>query len=235
MPPKSRKSKDTITNWYEKVPEDLLPKYHNPQYEKHGLDIPFRMVVCAASGGGKTNLTLEILHRMKGTFNLVVLCCKNPDEPLYAYLQSKLDPDNLHVFPDGKIPTIKEYEDEEGQSLIIFDDMVVETKQTQMKEWFIRGRKCGKGGFSCMYLTQSFFGVPKVIRLQCNYLVLKKLHDTRDLNMILKTFSLGLTCEELMALYRYCTEACDLFLLVDIDKAEKQRYRKGFLENINIP
>lgn len=237
MPKNSTKASKTnaINNWYDKVPEDLLPKYSNPNFDEHRINVPFRAVLCAASGGGKTNLALEILHRMKGTFNLVVLCCKDPSEPLYAYLQTKLPPENLHVYADGKVPAIKEYEDEEGQSLIIFDDLVIEPKQTMMKEWFIRGRKVGKGGFSMMYLTQSFFGVPKAIRLQCNLLILKKLTDTRDLKLILSTFSLGMNFEELLTLYKYCTQTPSDFLLVDIDKGEEERYRKGFLEVINIP
>lgn len=227
--------KTTITNWYEEIPEDMLPKYHNPHFDQHGINVPFRMILCAASGGGKTNLALEILHRMKGTFNLVVLCCKDANEPLYAYLQSRLDKENLHVYPEGKIPEIKDYEGEEGQSLIIFDDLVIEKNQNLIKEWYIRGRKTGKGGFSMMYLTQSFFLCPKVIRLQCNLLILKKLTDTRDLKMILSTFSLGLDFKELLELYKYCTKTPHDFLLVDIDKPEEQRYRKGFLEVIDIP
>ena len=213
----------------------MLPQYRNPNFDEHRINVPFRAVICAASGGGKTNLALEILHRMKGTFNLVVLCCKDPTEPLYAFLQTKLGKDNLHVYADGQVPSCKEYEDEEGQSLIIFDDLVIEPKQNQIKEWFIRGRKCGKGGFSMMYLTQSFFGVPKVVRLQCNLLILKKLTDVRDLKLILSTFSLGMSFDELLTLYKYCTQTQNDFLLVDIDKGEEERYRKGFLEVLNIP
>lgn len=236
MPPKSKtKQSVNITNWYEKVPEDLLPKYHNPNFDQHKINVPFRAIICAASGGGKTNLALEMLHRMKGTFNLVVLCCKDPSEPLYAFLQTKLDKDNLHVYPDGQIPHVKDYEDEEGQSLIIFDDLVVEPKQTQIKEWFIRGRKVGKGGFSCMYLTQSYFGCPKIVRLQANLLFLKKLTDTRDLKLILSTCGLGMNFEELLTLYKYCTQNKDDFLLVDLDKGEEERYRKGFLDVLHIP
>lgn len=236
MPPKPKSKKSVnITNWYDKVPEDLLPKYSNPNFDQHKLDVPFRAVICAASGGGKTNLALEIIHRMKGTFNLIVLCTKNPDEPLYAFLQSKLDKDNLHVYAEGKVPTIKEYEDEEGQSLIIFDDLVIEKNQSMMKEWAIRGRKVGKGGFSMIYISQSFFGVPKVIRLQCNILFLKKLTDTRDLKLILSSFGLGMNFDELLALYKYCTQTQNDFLLVDLDKPEEDRYRKGFLDVLHIP
>ena len=57
-------------------------------------------------------------------------------------------------------------------------------------ELFIRGRKIGKG-LSLIYLSQSFFKIPKIIRQQFNYLFLLKLSSGRDLNLILSDFSLG--------------------------------------------
>ena len=170
--------KDELTDFYKKIPPELKTKYSNPSYKKHLMNIPFRVLLVGGSGSGKTTCVLEVISRMPKTFGLVVLCCKDSDEPLYRLLKSKLDKDQLHVYENGEVPPPDKYKDYDQQGLIIFDDLVNEKDQRPMIEWFIRGRKAGKNnvGFSSMYLTQSFHRCPKTIRLQANYIMLKKLN-----------------------------------------------------------
>ena len=62
-----------------------------------------------------------------------------------------------------------------------------EQKQSKIKELFIRGRKmCGNKGISCMYLTQSYFQCPPLIRKQMTGLVIRKINGKRDLTSILR-------------------------------------------------
>ena len=225
--------KDELTDFYKKIPKELLTKYNNPNYKKHLMGIPFRALLVGGSGSGKTTLVLEIISRMSKTFGLIVLCVKDSDEPLYKMLKSKLDKDQLHIFENGDVPPLENYKGYDEQALIIFDDLVNEKEQRPMIEWFIRGRKLGKG-FSMMYLTQSYFRCPKTIRLQANYIILKKLSSTRDLTNILDDFNLGVSKDKLLQLYKEATRDRKDFLMVDIDTEPEHRFRKNFLDIFKI-
>jgi hypothetical protein len=182
----------------------------------------------AFNGSGKTTLVLEMIHRMNDTFGNIILCCANADEPLYKFLRTKIKPEQLQIYEGYEnVPNMEDL-DKEVQHLIIFDDLVLERKQNKIEEYFIRGRKIAKG-VSMMYLTQSYFKTPKTIRLQCNYIIMKKLSSTRDLNMIMSDFSLGCNRDELVDLYKFCTEDRSNFLLVDIDAPMENRFRMNFL------
>lgn len=224
---------DNISNWYKKIPKKLIPKYHNPHFQKHGLNVPFRALIVGGSGSGKTQLILEIIHRMSGTFELVILCTKNSDEPLYNFLKQKISPDQLHIYENGMIPSLNEYKNFQGQILCVFDDLVNEKKsQEPITEWFIRGRKIA-GGCSMCYLSQSYFKTPKTIRVNCNYIILKKLSSTRDLNMILGDYNLGVDRNKILELYKYATQNHGS-LFIDIDAEPEERFRRNFLDLLTI-
>jgi energy-coupling factor transporter ATP-binding protein EcfA2 len=216
-----------MTNWYGIIPDSLKTKYQNPCFDDHLIKVPFRMMIVGNSGSGKTTLVLELIHRMQDTFGNIILCCQNADEPLYRFLASKLKPEELQIYEGYEnIPDMKDL-DKEVQHLIIFDDLVLERKQDKIEEYFIRARKIAKG-VSCIYLTQSYFKTPKTIRLQCNYILLKKISSTRDLNMMMSDFSLGIDREVLHELYKGCTEHRENFLMVDIDSEMQNRFRLNF-------
>lgn len=230
------KHSNEVNNFYKIMPKDLNKTYHNPGIKKHGMSIPFRALIIGGSGAGKSNTALEIIHRMSGTFEKIVICCKSKNEPLYDYLGSKI-PKHIEFHEIGSkegIPPVESYSNV-GQMLIIFDDLVLDKKQAEIADYFIRGRKVG-GSISCMYLSQSYFKVPKIIRIQCNYMFLKKLSSMRDLRLILSEFSLldASSAKEALSLltdmYKYATDNFTSFLMIDIDKSE---FRKNFLERLS--
>jgi ABC-type dipeptide/oligopeptide/nickel transport system ATPase component len=221
--------RDSLVNWYGKIPKGLLTHYQNPHYKQHGITNPFRMVIVGNSGSGKTTLVLELIHRMPDTFGHITVCCMNADEPLYKFLQSKLKPEELTVVEGyDAIPNLEDL-DKDVQHLVVFDDLVLERKQDKIESYFIRGRKIAKG-VSCIYLTQSYYTTPKVIRLQANYILMKKLTSTRDLVMVMKDLSLGLEKKELLDLYKHCTSTQQDFLMIDVQTEPEKRFRKNFSE-----
>lgn len=228
--------KKYVTLWYEKMPKDMIPKYHNPGFKNHGISLPFRGLIVGGSGSGKTNLALELLHRCYDTFGKVYICCMNEDEPLYKYLASKLEKHQLQITEGyASIPDLDTLEDD-MQILIIFDDLCLAKDQSKIEDYYIRSRKIGKG-VSCLYLTQSYFQAPKVVRLQCTFIMLKKLMSVRDLNFILKDFSLADSREELHKIYNYCVggeNPTTSFLFVDLNSPEEARFRRGFDEIISV-
>lgn len=212
------------------MPNSFKRKYHNPNYKKHGINIPFRMLIIGGSGTHKTDTLLELIHRMSGTFEHILICCRSKHEPLYEYLASKIPPSNL-IFYEGydAIPEVNTLS-KNGQTLAVFDDLVLEKKQNKIEQYFIQGRKVGKGISSC-YLSQSYFKVPKTIRINCNYMLLKKLSSQRDLKMILSEFNLE-DIKKLQTLHKYATSDPLSFLMIDIDVPSTERYRNGFSEII---
>ena len=231
---KKKTPSNELTDWYKQLPKSLLPNYHNPCFEHHKMSVPFRCCIIGGSGSGKTTLICEMIKRMQDTFGLIVLCVKNADEPLYNFLRMKIKPEQFQVYENGEVPPLEKYKDEECQVLVIFDDLVAEKNQKPMIEWFIRGRKIAQGT-SMVYISQSYFAIPKTIRIQCNYIMLKKLSSTKDLKSILRDFSLGLEPDELLTLYKYATQEQRDFLMLDLQSPTCERFRKSFLEIIPVP
>ena len=87
---------------------------------------------------------------------------------------------------------------------------------------------------SVAYLAQNYFQIPKIVRNNCNYLVLLKLSGDRELAMIMKENGLGLSKECLLAMYEYATRDKFYPLIIDIEQTDKNmKYRRGFGEYMN--
>ena len=188
---------------------------HNPYKDVHMIDLPFRGLINCASGGGKSNLTVNILYEMHNTFHKIIIVSKS-SEPLYDYLLDKLK--NVSIHYEGNVPDIERLEDGHN-GLIIFDDMVL-TKNNKIGEMFIRGRKwiqpgAKSGGYSCIYISQSFFGTPKIVRQNVGYVWLGHGMSKRDLRLILSEFAMGLSVDELEQLYNDLTRTKMNFMMID--------------------
>jgi len=223
----------TIENFYKRSGmAKYLIRQDNPNVHLHDISIlPFRMVVVAPSGSGKTNFILNMLQKFsqgKGTFNTITIITKNKQEPLYEWLEDKTKKTVKILEGIENIPSLDKF-NKEDQHIVIFDDLVLEKDQKKMNEFYIRGRK---KGISVCYLSQSFFKIPKVIRTNCNYFVILKLSGKRDLNLILSEFELGVSKQELIDIYEYATKDKFNVLLIDVEAPKEKRFRKNFLEYI---
>ena len=214
-----------IINFYDKLPKSLLPKSTNPNYSKIGIKLPFRMCIVGSSGSGKTNTLLNLIYLMPNTFADICLLTKNSDEPLYNLLKEKLG-DHFNIFENyDDLPTIDEY-DKTKQHLVVFDDIVLDKKQDKMIEYFIRA---SKQNVSVIYISQSYFGIPKEIRGNINYLIVKKIAQDRDLNLIFSEYSLGVDKKTLVNMYRQVSENPMNFLLIDVDEPNiNRKFRLNF-------
>jgi hypothetical protein len=235
---KAVKPKNTdIINFYELDDVKAFQKdYHNPNFESHKISIPFRMAVIGASGSGKSNTVLNIINQFTETFNHIKLFVKNADEPLYKYLEQKIPmKDELEIFEGlDELNKMNLDKDFKKQTLVIFDDLVLEKNQGQIEQLYIRGRKLA-GGVSLIYLSQSFYNIPRKIRLQVNYLILRKIPSSRDVNGILREFSLGINKEELIKIYQFCVgKTITSFLMIDLNVDPEQAFRKNFNQVLDL-
>jgi hypothetical protein len=231
MPPKKDKSKAEIVDWYKKLPSKYLLKQHNPNFEIHGIKVPFRMLIIGGSGAGKTQTFLNILHNFGNTFQNIFIITKNKDEPLYNYLEDKLGKDGLSVKEGiSNAPNLDDL-DKQEQTLIVMDDLVLEKNQRQLEEYFIRARKQNA---SLIYISQSYYAVPRMIRQNLTYLVIKRLNTLGDLFRIMREYSLGVDKDQLKKIYDASTDTKQNFLLVDLEEEPLSRFRKNFNEVYDI-
>ena len=173
MPPKKDViNKNGMVDFYKSMPKKFLLQSHNPNFKDHKLNLPFRMLIIGGSGAGKTQTLMNLIRIMNGTFNNIHIITKNRDEPLYNYLESKVDTGLSITEGIDSAPNLDDF-DKKEQSLIVMDDLVLEKNQKQLEQYFIRARKLN---CSLVYLSQSYFGVPKMIRMNLNYLIIKRLN-----------------------------------------------------------
>lgn len=217
-------SKAELVNWYDIIPKKYLIKQHNPNYKIHKINIPFRMLIIGGSGAGKTQTLLNIIHNFNSTFNNIVIVTKNKDEPLYNYLEDKLK-EGIEI-KEGieNAPNLDDF-DKTEQTLIVMDDLVLEKNQKALEEYFIRARKLN---CSLIYISQSYYAVPRIIRQNLNYLVVKRLSSIKDLYRIMSEYSLGVDKKEIKAMYDNATQEKKDFLLIDMDSDPNDRFRKNF-------
>ena len=220
-----------IENLYEKIPKELLDEAENPNFNLHHLTLPFRMCIVAPSGSGKTNFLCNLIglfSRGKGTFQTITIITRNKDEPLYKWITSKSD---QIVIKEGltNTPALDKY-DKDFNHLLVWDDLVLSKDLSMVENYYIRARKLN---VSVIFISQSFFRIPKIIRNNCSYMVLLKLSGQREVNVILSEFGLGVTKEELIDIYKYATSEKFSPLLIDMEAESNQRFRKGLLEVID--
>jgi ABC-type dipeptide/oligopeptide/nickel transport system ATPase component len=221
--------KAEIVDWYKKIPKKFLLKSHNPHFDTHHIKLPFRMIIAGNSGSGKTQTLLNLLYNMPDTFEKIFIITKNKDEPLYNYLEDKLGKEGLTI-KEGltELPDVDSL-DKEQNNLIVLDDLVNEPlkQQRPVADFFIRARKKNA---SIIYISQSFYAVPKLIRDNINYLIIKQVSSMKNLTMICRECSLGIEKKELKKIYDDATQKKQDFLLIDLEGDKDERFRKNFDE-----
>ena len=91
--------------------------------------------------------------------------------------------------------------------LIIFDDMIADMINNNklnpiVTELFIRGRKLN---ISIIFITQSYFKVPKDIRLNSAHFFIMKIPNKRELQQIALNHSSDIDFKDFMNIYKKCT------------------------------
>lgn len=176
-----------MKNHYLDVPSKLLPKIIKLKgIDKTGIEhAPFFLLISGRSGLGKTNSLVELLHRMNGSFDKVILCCMNfASDPLYVHMKMK-NKDSMDVY-EKSVPSVDDYNKQKGAKLIIFDDMVGKKEfKDAINDWFVRGRK---SACSMVFITQSFYKTDPLVRRSLSNLFLFPSSNKRELQMVLSEY-----------------------------------------------
>jgi hypothetical protein len=196
-----------IHNFYESIDKKILKKYPKNEY----FDLPFRATFSAPSGAGKSNTVLNLIALLSKCFTRIVICTKET-EPLYEHLKDKIP--GVEIHEGGNVPNINEY-DKDTSKLMILDDLVLEKKATQAQigQLYIRGRKLG---WSTIYISQSYFGITKMIRINAQEVFLGRNLTQRDLQIICRDFPTDMSIAEFVSLYKSITKEPLSSMRIDI-------------------
>ena len=118
--------------------------------------------------------------------------------------------------------------------LIVFDDMIADLINNKklnliVTELFIRGRKLN---ISVVFITQSYFKVPKDVRLNSTHFFIMKIPNERELQQIALNHSSDIDSKDFMKIYKKCTAEPYSFLVSDTTLSSNNplRFTKNLLE-----
>ena len=96
-------------------------------------------------------------------------------------------------------------------------------------ELFIRGRKLN---ISLVFITQSYFKVPKDVRLNSTHFFIMKIPNKRELQQIALNHSSDINSKDFIKIYKKCTAEPYSFLGVDttLPSDNPLRFRKDLLK-----
>ena len=199
---------------------------HNPKWS-YIPDHPYRILIIGSSGSGKKNALLNLINNQPD-IDKIYLYTKDLYEAKYQFLINKREGVGLDHFNDPK--TFTEYSNDmrdvykniedynlgrERKILIVFDDMIADMINNKklnpiVTELFIRGRKLN---ISIVFITQSYFKVPKDVRLNSTHFFIMKILNKRELQQIALNQSSDIDFKDFMKIYKECTKEPYSFLV----------------------
>ena len=194
---------------------------------------PYRKLIIGPSGSDKTNYLLYSIQ--KDNNNII--------DKIYLYAKDLAGIKNLKDATafiehsntmDDVNDDIEDYNKKRKRKvLIVSDDMishVMSKKKAQqvLKELFIR---CRKLNVSLCFLTQSYFSVPKDVRLNCTHYIILKLNNKSELQNIANNHSADIDYKDFVKIYRNCTKEPYNFLTIDTAQTVDKRFKKNFSDS----
>ena len=142
----------------------------------------------------KTNALLNLINNQQ-EIDKIYFYAKDIYEAKYQYLINKREKVGLNHYDDPKPFTeysndmqdvyknIEEYNlGKKRKVLIVFDDMIADMiNNKKLEKLEIRGRKLN---ISIVFITQSYFKVPKEVRLNTTHFFIMKIPNERELQQI---------------------------------------------------
>ena len=103
--------------------------------------------------------------------------------------------------------------------------------QAIIKELFIR---CRKQNISLVFITQSYFSVPKDVRLNSTHYLIMKTNNERELQNIAINHSPDIEYKDFMKIYRECTKEPFNFMTIDttLPTSNFLRFRKNLFDTL---
>ena len=227
-------------------------EYTNENRIKHNLnwsyipDHSYRILIIGGSGTGKTNALLNLIHNQPD-IDKIYLYAKDLYEDKYQYLINKRESAGIIHLNDPKAfieylndmhkvyKNIDKYNpDKENKVLIVFDDMIADMISNKklnavVTELFIRGRKLN---IYLVFITQSYFKIPKDVRSNSTHFFIMKSPNKRELQQTAINHSSDINTKDSINIYEKCTDKPYSFLVIDTTLPSNNLLR--FRKNLNI-
>ena len=207
---------------------DSITKENNKeQNEKwpYISEYPYKNFVIGISGSVKTNALLNLIKK-QDDIDKIYLYPKDLSKAKYKFLIKKCGNVGIKHLSDSNVFTecsntvddvyenIDDYNpNRQRKILTVFDDMIADIMsnkkfETITKELFIR---CRKLNISHFFITQSYFPVPKDIRLNLTHYLIMKIINNRELQNIAINNSADIDYQDFVKIYKECTKNRILF------------------------
>lgn len=208
------------------------------QIKRHSVLLPnsIRCIIAGPSNCGKTNLLISLIESDNGlSFENIYIYAKTLDQDKYRYLDKLLQSVNgvgFHKFSSSE--QVIHPNETKKNSIIIFDDVICDKNQTNIKNFFCLGRH---RNIDCFYLSQTYARVSKhMIRDNCNFVILFK---QDDMNLRHVFSDMGVACDMKFDQFKlFCLECWREkygFVVIDLDSdVNNGRYRKGFANYLKM-
>ena len=199
------------------------------------------------SGSGKTNTLLHLINEQKD-IDKIYLSVKDLSEKKYECLIRNRENTEIKHLNDSKVfiecsNTMDDVYDIDNYNpkrkrkiLIVFDDMIADIMtnkkfQSTIKELFIR---CRKLNISLVFITQSYFSVPKDVRLNLIHYLIVKINNRKELQNIAINHSADIDYKDFMKIYRECIKEPYNILTIDtsLPASNLLRFRKNLFDTL---
>ena len=224
-------------------------KKHNEKWP-YIPDHPYRILIIGGSGSGKTNTLFNLIKKQDyhDVNDKIYLYARDLNEPKYQFLIKKREDagikhvNNPNAFiecsntMDDVYENINDYNPiRKRKKLIVFDDMIADIMtnkrfQAIIKELFIR---CRKLNISLVFITQSYFSVPKDARLNTTHYFIMKINNRIELKNIATDYSSDIDYQDFNKMYIECTKEPYNFLTIDatLPASDLLRFRKNLFDS----
>ena len=210
-------------------------------------DHPYRILIIGGSWSGKTNALINLINE-QNYIDKIYLYARDLSEPKYEYLIKKREDaaikhlNNPNAFiersntMDDVYDNINDYNSNRRRKiLIVFDDLIADIMtnkkfQAIRKELFIRYRKLN---ISRVFITQSYFSLPKNVRLNSTYYLVMKTNNRKKLQNIVINHSTDIDFKDFMKIYTEYTKEPFNYLAIDttLPASDPLRFRKKLFDS----
>ena len=179
-------------------------------------DHPYRILIVDCCGSGKKNALLNLINNQPD-IDKIYLYAKDPYKTKHQYLINKREKVGLSRYDDLK--AFMEYsmickmstkmlkitiQKKNRKVLLVFDGMIADMINNKMlnpivTELFIRGRKLN---IFLVFITQSYFKVPKDVRLNSTHFFIVKIPNKRELHKIALNHSSDIDFKDFMKIFK---------------------------------